>query len=214
MRVIAGSARGRELKAPKGMGTRPMMDIVKGSLFNMLESLGGIGGAVVLDLYAGSGSLGIEALSRGADQVDFVEQNREACKVIGENLERLGFGTQGRVIQKSVEQVMSVAPTPALTPCVTSRRASRSAREGESYDLVFMDAPYPAEVSSRILTQLAQWPQLNDEALVCIGHHKHETLPDVVGLLSRIKYRCFGASCISIYRNLKSETPQGGRFAV
>ncbi|MCA1554712.1 MAG: RsmD family RNA methyltransferase, partial [Chloroflexi bacterium] len=82
MRVIAGTARGRTLNAPSGNETtRPMMDIVKGSLFNMLDVMGGIEDETVLDLFAGSGSLGIEALSRGAARVDFVEQSREACKV-------------------------------------------------------------------------------------------------------------------------------------
>jgi 16S rRNA (guanine(966)-N(2))-methyltransferase RsmD len=194
MRVIAGIARGRTLLAPKDMGTRPMMDVVKGSLFNMLESLGGIEDANVLDLFAGSGSLGIEALSRGAAHADFVEQSREACKVIDENLARLGFASQGRVIARSVGQFITIPLAP------TERE------EGKAYDVVFMDAPYPAQVSQELLTRLAGWPRLGDNALVCIGHHKREVLPDQLAYLERIKHRCFGASCISIYRNRKTET--------
>src|SRR5512143_1617821 len=111
MRVIAGTARGRELRAPRGQGTRPMMDIVKGSLFNMLDSMDGIGGRV-LDLFAGSGSLGIEALSRGADSADFVESDREACRVLRENLERLGFAAQARVLNRSVEHFLAATGSP------------------------------------------------------------------------------------------------------
>jgi 16S rRNA (guanine(966)-N(2))-methyltransferase RsmD len=168
------------------MKTRPMMDIVKGSLFNMLEALDGIGGNV-LDLFAGSGSLGIEALSRGAAHADFIEQNREACKIITENLQRLGFAAQGRVITRSVAAFLT------------------SASVNANYDLVFVDAPYADLVSLNVLTLLIANDWLHDDACVCIGHHKHEALPEQCERLRRIKYRCFGASCLSIYQNLKSE---------
>jgi 16S rRNA (guanine(966)-N(2))-methyltransferase RsmD len=170
------------------MRTRPMMDIVKGSLFNMLEALDGIGGNV-LDLFAGSGSLGIEALSRGAAHADFVEQNREACKIIRENLHRLGFAARGQVITRSVAAFLTT--TPARAP----------------YALVFIDAPYVEPVSLNVLTLLIANDWLNDKACVCIGHHKHETLPEQYERLQRIKYRCFGASCLSIYQNLTSSIP-------
>lgn len=194
MRVIAGTARGRPLLAPKGMGTRPMMDIVKGSLFNMLESLGGVEDGIVLDLFAGSGALGIEALSRGAAHADFVEQDREACRIIRANLERLGFAKRGTI--HCVKIPMPKSQTPSAAPDWDVRIG-----KGHRYAVVFMDAPYPAQVSEQLLQQLASWPRLEDNALVCIGHHKRELLPEQVGPLTRIRYRCFGASCLSIYQH-------------
>src|SRR2546428_8229455 len=104
MRVIAGTAGGRGLKAPRGMGTRPMMDIVKGSLFNMLDALGGIEDLTTLDLFAGSGSLCIEALSRGAAHVDFVEQSRDACAISGEDLARPGLAHKAHVFTRNAQQ--------------------------------------------------------------------------------------------------------------
>ena len=185
MRVIAGSARGREVRAPRGMNTRPMMDIVKGSLFNMLDALGGVSGRA-LDLFAGSGSIGIEALSRGAEFVDFVEHDRDACRVLRENLSRLGFDARARIHMRTVEQYLGGTPV--------------------AYDVVFMDAPYPARVSAALLERIAGGVWLVPDGVVCIGHHKHEDMPEAAGLLERIKYRCFGASCISIYAAPAADT--------
>ena len=189
MRVIAGTARGRGLKAPRGMGTRPMMDIVKGSLFNMLDALGGIEDLTTLDLFAGSGSLGIEALSRGAAHVDFVEQSREACAIIGENLARLGFADKAHVFARNVEQHLGATIRGELT------RA-----DDNQYGLVFIDAPYRAEVSNEVLKKLAESARLSHNATICIGHHRHESLPDHIGRFQRVRQRCFGASCIAIYQ--------------
>jgi len=187
MRVIAGEARGRSLLAPKGMGTRPMMDIVKGSLFNMLDAMDGIEGRS-LDLFSGSGSLGIEALSRGVDSVDFVENDREACKVIHVNLERLGLVERGRVIVGSVDR---------LTDGTASTRSGRLAGP---YQLVFMDAPYAQKVSLGLLGMLAHSKLLAADVIICVGHHRQEDLPDELDGLERVKFRRFGASCVSIYR--------------
>jgi 16S rRNA (guanine966-N2)-methyltransferase len=196
MRVIAGTARGRSLAAPRGMSTRPMMDVVKGSLFNMIEVLGAVADATVLDLFAGSGSLGIEALSRGASHVDFVEQSRDASKVIAENLRRLNLTEQAGVIVRPVERF--VADALALP---ARRGDGTKGGAGTPYSLVFMDAPYRAEVSNRLLERLADWARLGHNATICIGHHKRESLPDHIGRFTRVRHRCFGASCISIYRN-------------
>jgi 16S rRNA G966 N2-methylase RsmD len=106
----------------------------------------------------------------------------------------LNFAQIGRVIMRGVEQF--IAPAPSL---------SREAGENERYDFVFMDAPYPAEVSAALLARLAEWARLSDNALVCVGHHKHEVLLDQIGKLTRLKYRCFGASCISIYQKQPSD---------
>jgi 16S rRNA (guanine966-N2)-methyltransferase len=133
MRVIAGTARGRKLLAPAGRGTRPITDRAKEGIFNMLASLGGVGDAVVADLYAGSGSFGIECLSRGARQVTFVERARPAVATIRANLDRLGFAGRSVVVSGPVETAIE-----ALGPL----------------DLAFCDPPYADDPWSQLLPGL------------------------------------------------------------
>jgi len=120
MRVIAGTHRGRPLKAPAGRGTRPTTDRVREALFSML---GDCEGARVLDLFAGSGALGIEALSRGAESAEFVDNDAAAVTAISANLERLGLA--GEVHRRGA--------------LVAIREAAQAGRE---YDLIFLDPPY------------------------------------------------------------------------
>ena len=123
MRVIAGSHGGRRLKAPGGRRTRPTSDRVREALFAML---GPLEGELVLDLFAGTGALGIEALSRGAARAVFVERDSSAAAVLAENLAALGIGAQTGELRR-----------------LDALAALRSAREqGEAYDLIFVDPPY------------------------------------------------------------------------
>lgn len=130
MRIIAGEARGRRIQAPEGRGTRPMTDRARESTFNMLHSLGGVDGAVVLDLYAGSGSLGLEALSRGAERVTFVEADRRAAATLERNVRDLGFTGRATVRVGSVHHVL-----PGLEPA----------------DVAFCDPPYADDPWSDLL---------------------------------------------------------------
>jgi 16S rRNA (guanine966-N2)-methyltransferase len=132
MRVVAGEAGGRRLIAPEGSDTRPTLDRVREAMFNSLVSLDAVDDAKVLDLYAGSGALGIEALSRGARSCVFVDNGRDARKAIATNLATTGF----------IEQSL-VAPQDAVT---WLRQASASASSEQSrFDLVLIDPPYAAE---------------------------------------------------------------------
>jgi 16S rRNA (guanine966-N2)-methyltransferase len=117
MRIIAGEHRGRRIEAPKGTLTRPTSDFLRETAFNLI---GPLDGAVVLDLYAGSGALGLEALSRGAGRAVFVDSSREACRTIGANLERLGL--RGAVLCTEVARAL--------------------AADRDRYDLVLADPPY------------------------------------------------------------------------
>ncbi len=117
MRVISGSARGRKLLAPPGRGTRPITDRAKEGIFNMLESLGGVADAVVVDLFAGSGSFGIECLSRGAAEVVFVERNRAAADTIEQNLRTMGFEGDARVVVGTVQSALPGLPKADLAFC-------------------------------------------------------------------------------------------------
>jgi 16S rRNA (guanine966-N2)-methyltransferase len=117
MRIIAGVARGRRIHAPEGLGTRPMTDRARESTFNMLRSLGAISGAEVLDLYAGSGSLGLEALSRGADRVTFVEADRRAAAALTRNVTELGFADRATIRVGPVRHVLATLAPADLAFC-------------------------------------------------------------------------------------------------
>jgi 16S rRNA (guanine966-N2)-methyltransferase len=123
MRIIAGSRKGARIFAPKGLDTRPTADRVREAAFNLLGP-GAAEEAKVLDLFAGSGAMGLEALSRGAEHTTFVEGDREACRTINRNLDKLGFDHATVLCQD------------ALTALRTD------ARQGTRYDLVLLDPPY------------------------------------------------------------------------
>jgi 16S rRNA (guanine966-N2)-methyltransferase len=134
LRIIAGELRGRRIDAPKGTVTRPTSDFVRETAFNLI---GPVDGAVVLDLYAGSGALGLEALSRGAERVLFVDSSREACRTIGWNLEKLGLE--------------------AAVLCQDAARAL-SAERGP-YDLILADPPYDFAGYATLAAPFARRPR-------------------------------------------------------
>jgi 16S rRNA (guanine966-N2)-methyltransferase len=178
MRVISGEARGARLKAPAGMRTRPMADKIKEAAFSMLASLD-VRPRRVLDLYAGSGSVGIEALSRGAGSADFVEQNPAACAVIRDNLQTTGFADRGRVFTASVGSYLAHAREP--------------------YDFVIMDPPYADPEIIATLQALAGSAAVAPGTVLLLGHSPRVELPEQAGRLTRLRARCHGDSCFSIY---------------
>jgi 16S rRNA (guanine966-N2)-methyltransferase len=178
MRVISGSAKGRRLKGPPSTATRPMTEKIKGSLFSMLASLG-VEFDRVLDLYAGTGNIGIEALSRGAVSVDFVEQSSAAATVIRSNLEHTGFTAAARVHVTPVGSFLLRHETP--------------------YDFVILDPPYADPGIEQTLERLAASPLVQSGTIVAIGHWPRLDLPDAIGSLVRLRHRCHGDSCVSIY---------------
>lgn len=178
MRVIAGEAKGRPLLGPAGTFTRPMQDKIKEALFSMLESLG-VEVDRVADIYAGTGSIGIEAISRGARWGDFVDQNAAACKVVRENLKRCRFEDRSNVYQTAATAFI--------------------ARQHEPYDLVILDPPYADPEIEATLTQLAASSLIQSGTIVAIGHSPRVALPDDIGRLGRLRQRCHGDSCFSIY---------------
>lgn len=178
MRIISGSARGRRLKGPPSPATRPMADKIKGALFNSLASLG-VEPDAVLDLYAGTGNIGIEALSRGATRADFVDQGREQCAVIRDNLAATGFDSVARVHQTPVRSYIAGA------------RAT--------YDFVIMDPPYADPGIVETLELLGASSLVQSGSIVVLGHWPRLELPERIGRLERLRNRCHGDSCFSIY---------------
>jgi 16S rRNA (guanine966-N2)-methyltransferase len=149
-------------------------------MFDALASMGA-DFSRVLDLYAGSGALGIEALSRGADRCDFVERDAAACAVIRENLRLTGFDDRGRV------------------HCVPAERAPE--RLEGPYTLVLADPPYAiAAAAGRVLESLASSPMLGEECVLALEHSAREEPRGEVGLLSLVSVRRHGDSAVSIYR--------------
>jgi 16S rRNA (guanine(966)-N(2))-methyltransferase RsmD len=173
MRVIAGSARGRSLVAPRGTATRPIADRVKETLFAILGDR--VLDAVVLDLYAGSGAIGIEALSRGASRCDFVEQDRRALAALRENLGRAGVGDRASVHPFEVSRYLGL-PNP--DPC----------------DLVFLDPPYETHAILAPLEQVAA--RLAPRGVVVVKHHWRTTIPGVAGLTPWLERR-FGETTLT-----------------
>ncbi len=180
MRVITGRAKGHRLKAPKGMGTRPMLDRVKESLFSVLEGYGPIRGRV-LDLYAGTGSLGIECLSRGAAEVDFVEQSAHVCRVIRDNLEHTRFSAVGHVY------------------CMPVARYLHELAGKQHYTIIIMDPPYADPHIEQTIQTITTADFGPVGSLLVVGHSPRVELADAYGDWPRIKFRRLGDSCFSIY---------------
>ncbi|MEX0800572.1 MAG: RsmD family RNA methyltransferase [Dehalococcoidia bacterium] len=179
MRVIAGTAKGRRLAGPPSRATRPTSDLVRGAVFSALEAMGA-DLTRTLDLYAGSGALGIEALSRGGDWCDFVESDARACAAIRENLSRTGFEGQGKVIRSTVERALERLEGP--------------------YTLVLADPPYADEATPALerLTELGLAEA--GRTVVALEHSSRAEGPERLGGLTRLKTLRHGDSAVSIYR--------------
>lgn len=181
MRVIAGRFGGRTLTAPRGLATRPTSDRVREALFS---ALGPVAGAAVLDLFAGTGALGIEALSRGADRATFIENARPALAVLRDNLASLGLADHTQVIAQPVERALA---------------ASGLGRLEGPWDLVFLDPPYAklAEVPAAV-AWLVHGGALAEAARVVVEHASRDAAPELPGLKPRPS-RTYGDTAITIY---------------
>ncbi len=192
-RVIAGSARGKRLRAP-GEGTRPFGDRVKQTLFAILEPY--LPGARVLDLFAGSGAGGIEALSRGAGVAVFVEHDGAAARVIAENLTGARLAERGRVVRSDAVAYLK-----------------GGAAEAGPFDLVLVDPPYAETgLMSAALERLANAdpPLLASGAWVVAKHFWKSPPPDGVGLLASVRTRRFGETALTFYRRADADQHAGG----
>lgn len=179
MRVIAGQARGVPLLAPRSALTRPTTDRVREAIFDMIATLD-VDPDAVLDLYAGSGALGIEALSRGFSHADFVESQRAACAIIRENLRRTGFLDRARVICRPVDRAL--------------RDLDRA------YDIIVADPPYGDPGRDRSLVALGGSPAVSDRTILILEHSRHQPVGAVFGQLALEKQRRHGDTILSIFR--------------
>ncbi len=179
MRVIAGKAKGHHLKVPKGTPTRPATDLVRGAIFSILESAN-CDWRGVLDLFSGSGAIGIEALSRGAGWVDFVERERRCCDIIKENLEKTKLKDQAHIYCCDVSKAISFLD--------------------KEYGIILMDPPYSDSSISNLLTRLATSKLVGPKTTLVVTHSPRLTLNSTYASLNLIKERRHGDSCINIYQ--------------
>lgn len=186
MRIISGEFKSRKIQFPKTKLTRPMTDKTKETVFNIIGSL--VNGKHILDLYAGSGSLGLEALSRGALDVTFVDRGSFAVKVIHENLQSLGLQAKGQIIEGDV-----------------IRSIKRLEKQKRIYSLVFVDPPFSQGLVKKTLMHLDQSAILAPFAQVVVGHFKDEPLPESLQTLRLARTKKVGQACLSFYFRLESQ---------
>jgi 16S rRNA (guanine(966)-N(2))-methyltransferase RsmD len=182
MRITGGSDRGRSLRAPRGARVRPTAERVRSAIFNILATRTQISGQRWLDLFAGSGALGMEALSRGAAEVTFVDSSRESCRFASCNLERAGFEGRGRVWRLALPQGMR-----------------RLAREALRYEGAFVDPPYRRGLAAKTLAELGGSGLLLGGAWVVAEHALEDELDGRYGALVLADSRRYGSTAISLY---------------
>lgn len=179
MRVIAGKAKGKSIKSPKSVSIRPTSDLIRGAIFSILESMG-VDWSSVLEFYAGTGSMGIEALSRGAGWADLVERNPKCCAAIKENLEQTGFTQQAHVY--------CLPATKAIT--ILNKR----------YSIVLMGPPYKELSVIDTIEQLVSSPLVGAGSTIVVEHSYRIPLSPKYGGFQLAKERRHGDTCISVYQ--------------
>lgn len=182
MRVISGTARGRRLKELPGMDTRPTTDKVKESLFNIIQF--DIEGRKVLDLFGGTGQLGIEALSRGAARCTFVDMNRQAAAVIRENVKTVGFSDVSVVHQGDAAAF--------LAGC------------REKFGLIFLDPPYQSGLLERCIQEITKFDILAEHGIMVCESALEKQLPELEAPYEKGREYRYGKIKLTVYRRLGS----------
>lgn len=182
MRVISGSARGRRLFTPANHRVRPTADRVKEALFNILTGLVDFPGCRVLDIFAGTGNLGIESLSRGAGVAVFVDSHRESTALVRKNLNLVGLEARGRVIEREALTALGMLEN-----------------EGEQFDLVLLDPPYAQGLAEKILQRLADSSLLHAGSIVMAEVSSREDVPEVFGPLVQFDRRIYGDTALVFF---------------
>lgn len=181
VRVITGTARGRSLRTLEGEDVRPTTDRVKEAMFSVIQFE--IEGRRVLDLFAGSGQLGIEALSRGAERATFVDSSKESVAVVKENLQKTGFSSKADVVR---------------TDALSFLRMNAG-----TFDTAFLDPPYSTGLLEKALDSIGEF--INPGGIVICEHPKGDELPDGTGGLEKQKEYSFGKISFTTYRKIVEE---------
>lgn len=181
MRVISGTQKGIPLKAVSGKNTRPTTDKVKEAIFNMIGPY--FSGGVGLDLYAGSGGLGIEALSRGFSKIIFVDRDMKAIQTIKANLTACSFLDRSEVYRNDAERALKAV-----------------AKRGLVFDGIFLDPPYKKQQLERLLTQVDEQELLADDGFIVCEYSSDDDLSEEVGRLRQVKVETYGIIRVSIFK--------------
>ena len=184
MRVISGTLKGKKLFAPRGVSLRPTSDRVRESIFDILQ--GALAGRRVLDLFAGTGAMGIEALSRGAGSAVFIENQKSSLETLRKNLSGCRLEGVSRVLGGEIEEGLRVLEG-----------------QGGQFELIFLDPPYGKGLARRTLGRLAESRILLPETLVVAEHSPVEELEGIFPL-ARVDFRKYGGTRISFFRNSRA----------
>ena len=193
MRVSAGAVKGRKLRSSRGMVLRPTAMKVKAALFNVLGDQ--IKGTTLVDFFSGTGNIGIEALSRGANHVVFVEKHAPSVKLLKDNLNACGFNHKATVYTMD-----------AITFLKKAQKWSRN------FDLLFADPPYHGPLAERFLRHLGKSDMITKRTIVVIEHFHKVPLPEETGGLSLVRRYRYGDTLLSIYKR-HSQDKSGGHLA-
>ena len=182
MRVIAGSAKGRRLRSVQGMDTRPTTDRVKEALFSILN--GRVNDAQFLDLYAGNGGIGIEALSRGAAKAIFIDKSPLCTQMIRTNLSIVNFFDRSEVYTNDVLRALSILGKRKLV-----------------FDIIFLDPPYHQDLIGKTLRLISEYELLASGGIVVVEHSKKEEITPEVLKLVRVRSEQYGDTVLGFYRH-------------
>ena len=180
MRIIAGEAKNRIIKTRKGFDTRPTLESVKESLFSIITPY--IEGSVFLDLFSGSGSISLEAISRGAKRAVMIEKDGEALKYIIENIDNLGFSDRCRAYKNDAIRAIDIL-----------------GRKNEKFDIIFMDPPYQDNVTKKVLKAIDKANILAEDGLIICEHYLLEDLEDNIASFRKTDERKYNKKILTFY---------------
>lgn len=187
MRVIAGLAKNKRLIAPAGLNTRPLTDMIKEALFNVLGEK--IIGAVFLDLFCGSGNAGIEALSRGAEKVIFIDSSREAVKAVRDNMENCGFNAGFEIYRNDVFKAIDILR-----------------KRGLKFDIILADPPFTNPgIFDQVMNALDGADILKEDGMLVIRSKRDKEMPEKLEHLKRYRMNSYGDSTLHYYKMLRED---------
>jgi 16S rRNA (guanine(966)-N(2))-methyltransferase RsmD len=184
LRIIAGEAKGRKILSPQGRNTRPTSDRVKESLFNILGQE--IPGSNVLDLYAGTGNLGLEAISRGASFCLFIDNDRDSIKTVEYNVKLLKYEEHCEVHNNDAVQALNII-----------------GKRNMKFDVIFLDPPYHKNIIPKVVDAVARYGIMSDECIIAAEHDIKDVIPEKILNLSLVKRFIYGNTVLSFYRNME-----------
>jgi 16S rRNA (guanine966-N2)-methyltransferase len=203
MRIISGIYKGRRLKTVPGLEVRPTSDRLRETLFNILTPH--IRGSHFLDLCAGSGAIGIEAASRGAGEVVFVDKSRPSCSVLQENLTMIGGLDNARIIQRDALAALKQLET--ALPLQTAEQENGGVERNGKFDIVYLDPPYDSGIYSDILNQLAGGQLIDEDSIVVVEHRTWTRLEQAYGDLKIYRELKQGSSSLAFFQKLSEQGP-------